>query len=62
MKKKVTNLQKFVISFRRKCGYLLSQIGNADQIPVVFMILDFPTIEHAGDRSAQVRMMGAHKH
>jgi hypothetical protein len=28
----------------------------------VFMILDFPTIEHAGDRSAQVRMMGAHKH
>jgi hypothetical protein len=36
---KLINLQKYVISFRKKHFYLLSQIGNADQSPVRFDML-----------------------
>jgi hypothetical protein len=48
---KLINLQKYVISFRKKHFYLLSQIGNADQSPVRFDMSQPMTTEYVGVRS-----------
>jgi hypothetical protein len=58
---KLIIFQKCVISLRKKHGYLLSQIGNADQAPVWFDMTESTTIEHVGARSVQIRITGADK-
>jgi hypothetical protein len=45
-----------VISLREKFGYLFSQIGNADQTPIWFYMLELTTAEHAGEWPLQVRI------
>jgi hypothetical protein len=44
-----------VISLRKKYGYFLSQIGNTDQTPTWFNMLELTTVECVGERSVQVR-------
>jgi hypothetical protein len=56
MKNKLIIFQKFVISLRKKHGYLLSQIGNTDQTTVWFDMLKSATIERVNVRSVQARM------
>lgn len=51
-----TNFKKFVVLLRKKHKYVLSQIGNADQTPVWFCMPQSTAVEHAGERSVQVRM------
>jgi hypothetical protein len=50
-----------VISLRQKRGFVLSQIGNADETPIWFDVPQSSTVKHVGKRSDQVRMTGADK-
>jgi hypothetical protein len=40
--------QKFVLKLRKQHEYLLGQIGNADQTPVFFNMLESTTVNSAG--------------
>jgi hypothetical protein len=46
---------------RKKHGYLLSQITNADQTPILFDIPESTAIEYVGSRSVQRRTTVADK-
>jgi hypothetical protein len=48
-----------VIPLRKTHGYLIYQVGNADQTPLWFSMLESFTVEHVGVRLDQVRMTDA---
>lgn len=58
---KVIDFHRFVTRNRQKNGFLLSQIGNADQTPLTFDMPRNTTVNEKGARSVLVRTSGAEK-
>jgi hypothetical protein len=58
---KLVSFQKYVLTLRKQHQYLLEQIGNADQTSVFFDMLESTTVNSAGERTVQIRTMGAEK-
>jgi hypothetical protein len=58
---KVINFHRHVIRMREEHSYLLSQIGNADQTPVIFDMPRNTSIEKQGMRSVTIKTTGAEK-
>uniref|UniRef100_A0A023GJZ4 Putative tigger transposase n=1 Tax=Amblyomma triste TaxID=251400 RepID=A0A023GJZ4_AMBTT len=58
---KVIDFHHFVTRLREKCGYLMSQIGNADQTPLTFDMPRNTTVNEKGARSVLVKTSGAEK-
>jgi hypothetical protein len=50
---KLINFQKLVILLRKKQGYCLSQIRNADQAQIWFNTPEPTTTQNVGERSVQ---------
>lgn len=58
---KLLSFQKYVIDMRKQRGYLMSQIGNADQTPVWFGSPENCIVEMKGKKSVLVRTTGAER-
>lgn len=58
---KVIDFHRFVTRIRQKNGFLLSQIGNADQTPLTFDMPRSTTVNEKGARSVLVKTCGAEK-
>ncbi|KAM7287750.1 hypothetical protein ISCGN_031441 [Ixodes scapularis] len=58
---KLLSFQKYVIELRREHGYILSQIGNADQTPVWFDSPENCTANAKGQKSVLVRTTRAER-
>lgn len=61
LEEKVMDFQRFVIRLRKEKGFILSQIGNADQTPLNYDMPASRTVHSKGDRSVTVRTSGAEK-
>ncbi|KAH8035093.1 hypothetical protein HPB51_004334 [Rhipicephalus microplus] len=51
---KLHSFQRFVLNLRRNNGYLLGQIGNADQTPLYFDMPGTTTVEKKGAKQVRV--------
>lgn len=58
---KLTSFQRYVIGLRRRHGYCLGQIGNADQTPIYFDMPLTRTVEAVGAKQVKVRTTGNEK-
>lgn len=58
---KVTNFHKFVIRMRQKYNFPLSNIGNMDETPMNFDMINNKTVETKGVKTVQVRSTGHEK-
>ena len=58
---KIINFHKHVIDLRKNKEFLLSQIGNADQMPIFFDMPSNTTICEKGAKSVLVRTRGCEK-
>jgi hypothetical protein len=57
----LTKFQSFIIKLRKKNDYSLSQIGNADQIPITFDLPSATTITTKGAKSISMTTTGNEK-
>lgn len=58
---KLHSFQRFVLSLRRRNGYHLGQIGNADQTPLYFDMPATTTVEKKGAKQVRVLSSGHEK-
>ena len=58
---KLTNFQTFTIKMRKKYQYSLSQIGNADQTPLIFDLPADTTINTKGASTVSIKTTGNEK-
>lgn len=58
---KLIEFQRYVIAKRKEKGYLLGQIGNADQTPVYFDMPVAYTVNEKGAKEVKVRSAGYEK-
>ena len=57
-KEQLTKFQSFIIKLRKKNDYSLSQIGNADQTPLTFVLPSATTITTKGAKSISMTTTG----
>jgi hypothetical protein len=58
---KLVAFQRHVTGLRKKHSYLLSQIGNADEMPVYFDMPPSYTVDDSGAKSVAVKTSGHEK-
>lgn len=58
---KLINFQRFVLAKRKQHNFKLSQIGNADQMPLTFDVVTNSTVAEKGVKSVVVLTTGHEK-
>lgn len=58
---KLVSFQRYVLKLRQEHGYMLSQIGNADQTPIYFDMPISWTVDSVGAKDVKVRTTGIEK-
>lgn len=61
LESKLISFQKYVINLRRQKEYLLSQIGNMDETPVMFDMTGNKTIDVKGTKTVHIKTTGHEK-
>jgi hypothetical protein len=60
-KEKLVSFQKYVLKLRKQHKYLLGQVWNADQTPVLFDMQEYRTVNSARGQAVQITTMKAEK-